>query len=389
MNIFQNTEIAFSHLSDNQIKKSYYLFKTIQHPHITKIGNSLLNFSIKVHIPFMRNLIKNTIFEHFCGGETREESLPIIKELYSRKVYSILDYSVEGKEEEKVFDDTCEEIVSIIKFSQHNDAMPFAVFKPTGFGRFSLYEKVNKKEDLTETETQEWNKILQRFEKVANAAYDAGIELMVDAEESWIQDAIDEIVENLMRKYNQKRCVIFNTLQMYRHDRLQYLKNQYEKAEKEDYYLGFKVVRGAYMEKERERAQKMNYPSPIQKTKIDTDKDYDAAIDFITDNHHRIMLYAGTHNENSCTLLMSKFQYKNLPKNDSKIWFGQLYGMSDNLSFNLADKGYNVAKYLPYGPIEEVIPYLTRRATENTSVAGQTGRELQLLSQEIKRRKLS
>ncbi len=387
MNIFQNTEIAFSHLTDNQLKKSYYLFKTIQHPHITKIGNALLNFSIKVHIPFMRNLIKNTIFEHFCGGETREESLPIIQNLYSRKVCSILDYSVEGKEEEKIFDATCEEIISIIKFSQHNDAMPFAVFKPTGFGRFALYEKVNKKEDLTEAETQEWNKILQRFEKVANAAYDAGIELMVDAEESWIQDAIDEIVENLMRKYNQKRCIIFNTLQMYRHDRLQYLKNQYEKAEAENYHLGFKVVRGAYMEKERERAQKMNYPSPIQNTKIDTDRDYDAAIDFITDNHHRIMLYAGTHNENSCVLLMSKFQYKNFPKNDSKIWFGQLYGMSDNLSFNLAAQGYNVAKYLPYGPIEEVIPYLTRRATENTSVAGQTGRELQLLTQEIKRRK--
>jgi len=266
--------------------------------------------------------------------------------------------------------------------------MPFTVFKPTGFGRFALYEKVNQKQLLNEEETAEWKRVLNRFERVANEAKKANITIMIDAEESWIQDAIDTIAEDLMRKYNVEKCIICNTLQMYRHDRLTYLKSEYKKAKEGNYFVGYKIVRGAYMEKERKRATEMNYISPIQNTKEETDMDYNKAIEIAFEHKETISLFAGTHNEKSCQLLINRMNEFNLNKDFHKIWFGQLFGMSDNLSFNLAKNGYNVAKYLPYGPIKEVIPYLMRRATENTSVAGQTGRELELLKQEIIRRKL-
>jgi len=388
MNIFQNTEVAFQHKTNTQLKKAKFLFQCIQNPILTKIGNSMLGFLVEINFPFVKSIVKNTIFEQFCGGESRKECLPVIDDLYKNKVHSILDYSVEGKEDEKIFDQTCEEIISIIQFSEHNASMPFTVFKPTGFGRFALYEKVNQKQLLNEEETAEWKRVLNRFERVANEAKKANITIMIDAEESWIQDAIDTIAEDLMRKYNVEKCIICNTLQMYRHDRLTYLKSEYKKAKEGNYFVGYKIVRGAYMEKERKRATEMNYISPIQNTKEETDMDYNKAIDFAFEHKETISLFAGTHNEKSCQLLINRMNEFNLNKDFHKIWFGQLFGMSDNLSFNLAKNGYNVAKYLPYGPIKEVIPYLMRRATENTSVAGQTGRELELLKQEIIRRKL-
>lgn len=387
MSIFQNTKIAFQHKTDFQLKKAYYLFRFMHYPMLTKLGNSLLNIMVKYNFPMIQTIVKQTIFEQFCGGETQEESLPIIDTMYKNKVYSILDYSVEGKQEEKIFDETCEEIISIIKFSHQSDAMPFSVFKPTGFGRFELYEKMNKNEYISESEKEEWNRVLNRFERVANAAYDANITIMIDAEESWIQDAIDRIAEQLMRKYNTQKCVICNTLQMYRHDRLDYLKQQYEIAKEKKFMLGFKVVRGAYMEKERDRAIQLGYESPINPTKEATDALYNEAVEFILQHINTISLYAGTHNEESCERIIQHISTLHISKNYHKVWFGQLYGMSDNLSFNLGANGYNIAKYLPYGPIKEVVPYLTRRATENSSVSGQTGRELQLIIKELKRRK--
>ncbi|MGE0635069.1 MAG: proline dehydrogenase family protein [Bacteroidia bacterium] len=383
---FSNTEIAFKEKSDQELRRAFLLFKFISYPVLLKIGKPLLNFALWLHLPVER-IIKATVFSHFCGGENLIETENTIKRLARNKVKGIPDYSVEGKESDADFEHVTDELIKIIGFVKGNSNTPFAVFKPTGIARFGLLEKVNSKAKLTPQEEAEYKKVIERFDRICRAAHDAAIFVMVDAEETWIQDAIDEITEEMMKKYNREKAVVFNTLQLYRHDRLAFLKATVEKAKGENWFPAFKLVRGAYMEKERERAEKKGYPSPIHKNKAAVDNDYDSALDYCLDNFPFVSVFAGTHNEESSLHLVKKMTDKKIEKSDQKIYFSQLFGMSDNISFNLASEGYNVAKYIPYGPVRDVMPYLIRRAEENTSVAGQTGRELRLITSEIIRRK--
>jgi proline dehydrogenase len=383
---FSNTEIAFKEKSDQELRRAFLLFKFISYPILLKIGKPFLNFALWLHLP-VEGIIKATVFNHFCGGENLTETAQTIKRLAINKVKGIPDYSVEGKESDSDFERVTDEIITTIEFVKGNSNTPFAVFKPTGIARLALLEKVNSKIKLTAQEETEYKKVIDRFNRICQTASDTNISVMVDAEETWIQDAIDEMTEEMMKKHNREKAVVFNTLQLYRHDRLAFLKATVEKAKTEKWFPAFKLVRGAYMEKERERAEKMGYASPIHTTKNDVDRDYDSALDYCLDNFPFVSVFAGTHNEESSMHLVKKMAEKQIDKSDHRIYFSQLFGMSDNISFNLASEGYNVAKYIPYGPVRDVIPYLIRRAEENTSVAGQTGRELKLITSEIRRRK--
>ncbi len=387
MKLFDNTVVAFSLKSDSQLERAYFLFKMIQIEPMVKIGSAVTNFALKAHLP-IEGLIKSTVFDHFCGGVSEEDCLPVIEKMYSQgNVYSVLDYSVEGKDEEASFDDSLNKILKILNFCQEKESLPYAVFKPTGLGRFALYQKITEKKPFTSSEQEEWNRVVARFHKACKTAQEKDVSMLIDAEESWMQDAADQLIEELMETYNKEKAIVFNTLQMYRHDRLDYLKDLHAKASEKGYYIGMKVVRGAYMEKERERAKEKGYRSPICDSKQMTDENYDNAIKFMMENS-KMALFARTHNENSSYLLMKLAEKHHIKNDDKRLWFGQLYGMSDHISFNLAKEGYNVAKYLPFGPVRDVMPYLIRRAEENTSVAGQTSRELNLLKTERQRRKL-
>ncbi len=389
MSTFDNTQIAFADKTDSQLQKAYWMFKAIEQPMITKLGISLVNFTIKNDFPFVKGIVENTLFQQFCGGETREESMKVVKQMFKSHVGSIFDYAIEGKAEESVFDVTCAEIKENIKFAQGNPAIPFVVFKPTGFGRIEIYEEVGKGTALSTELQEEWNRVVKRFEEVCQMAYDRNVVLMVDAEETWMQDATDDLVNLMMEKYNTQRALIWNTIQMYRTGRLEYLEKDLQRAKEKNYFLGYKFVRGAYMEKERARAAEKNYPDPIQPNKQASDINYNAAIDFVLNHLDKVSAFFGTHNETSTKLVMDHMAEKNLQHDHPQIFFGQLYGMSDNITYVLGAENYNVCKYLPYGPVKDVVPYLTRRAQENTSVAGQTGRELGLIDKEIKRRKAS
>ncbi len=385
--IFNNTQVAFSLKSDSELDRAYFLFKMIANEPLVRIGTAVTNFAIKAHLP-VEGLIRATVFDHFCGGVNEDDCLKVVDKMFTKGVSSVLDYSVEGKEEETQFDAALEMTLKTIAFAKEKLAIPFAVFKPTGLGRFELYEKLGEKQTLNTSEQEEWNRVVARFEKVCQFAFDNDVALLIDAEESWMQDAADELVEKMMIKFNKEKAIIYNTLQMYRWDRLDYLKQLHEKAKKENFHIGMKIVRGAYMEKENKRAEEKGYQSPICISKKATDDNYDVAVLYMIQNIDKMAIFAGTHNEESSYLLMNLMQQHNISKNDFRIFFGQLYGMSDNISYNLAENGYNVAKYLPFGPVRDVMPYLIRRAEENTSVAGQTSRELNLLKTERKRRKL-
>ncbi len=386
--IFDNTEVAFRTKSDSELRRAYLLFKMIGRQSLVKMGTALTLFALKVRLP-VKGIIRSTVFNHFCGGESEIESMPVINTLYNEGVYSVLDYSVEGKEEEEQFDATAKKINELTVLATKNNAMPFSVFKPTGLGRFDLWVKVSENKTLTKEEEAEWNRVRERYDSICATAHQHKITLLIDAEHSWMQDAADRLCEEMMEKYNKETPIVFNTLQCYRWDRLDYLKKEHQRAKEKGYKLGFKIVRGAYLELENERAIEMDYPTPICASKQETDDMFDSVLEYIMDNLEDIHLFCGTHNEISCSLGMDLLKKKGLERNDSRVWFGQLYGMSDNISFNLAEHGYNTAKYLPFGPVEDVMPYLIRRAEENTSVAGQTSRELSLISKERKRRKQS
>ena len=385
--IFNNTEVAFSLKSDTELDRAYFLFKMIANEPLVRIGTAVTNFALKAHLP-VDGLIRATVFDHFCGGINEMDCLSVVDKMYTKGVSSVLDYSVEGKEEEAQFDAALEMTLKTIEFAKERQAIPFAVFKPTGLGRLDLYTKVGEKQSLSAEEQSEWNKVKERFELVCKTAHQKDVALLIDAEESWMQDAADDLVEDMMRKYNKEKVIVFSTLQMYRWDRLDYLKGLHEKAKVDGFYIGMKLVRGAYMEKEHERAKEKGYPTPICASKQATDDNYDAAVNYMMQHIDKMAIFAGTHNEESSYKLMEMLKTNNLSINDQRIWFGQLYGMSDNISYNLATHGYNVAKYLPFGPVRDVMPYLIRRAEENTSVAGQTSRELNLLKTERERRKL-
>ncbi|MFT3796663.1 proline dehydrogenase family protein [Flavobacterium sp.] len=384
--IFNNTQNAFALKSDTELDRAYFLFKLIDSEPLVRIGTAVTNFAIKAHLP-VEGLIRATVFDHFCGGVNENDCLPVVDKMFTKGVSSVLDYSVEGKEEEQQFDSALEMTLKTIDFAEQRKAIPFAVFKPTGFGRFYLYEKLGEGQTLTAEEQKEWDRVVERFDTVCKAAHDKDVALLIDGEESWMQDAADDLVADMMRKYNKQKAIVFNTLQMYRHDRLDYLKRLHEQAKSEGFYIGMKLVRGAYMEKENKRAEEKGYPTPICASKQATDENYDAAVVYMMDHLDQMAIFAGTHNEESSYQLMELLQQRNIAKNDDRIWFGQLYGMSDNISYNLAANGYNVAKYLPFGPVRDVMPYLIRRAEENTSVAGQTSRELTLIKTERDRRK--
>ncbi|QMU64783.1 MAG: proline dehydrogenase [Flavobacteriaceae bacterium] len=386
MKLFDNTEIAFCLKSDSELERAYFLFKMIQNQPMVRIGTAVTNFALKAHLP-IEGLIRSTVFDHFCGGVTEEDCIPNIERMYSRQVHTVLDYSVEGREEEAQFDGAKNKMLKSIEFAKGRAPVPFIVFKPTAVGRFALYEKIAEKTALTHNEKSEWLAVVSRFREICSKAKEYDVPVLIDAEESWVQGAADNLAEELMETYNKDKAIVFSTLQMYRYDRMDYLKKLHQRAKAKDYYLGLKIVRGAYMEKERERAVEKGYPSPICANKQATDENYDNALQYMM-RHPKMALFAGTHNEESSYLLINLTHAYKIKPEDKRLWFGQLYGMSDHISFNLAKEGYNVAKYVPYGPVRNVMPYLIRRAEENTSVAGQTNRELNLIKEERKRRKV-
>jgi len=383
---FDNIEIAFNSKSDTDLRKMYVIFATLNSNTAVKLGIKMTNLAFKYRIP-VKGLLKKTMFGHFCGGESIQDSQRTIDGLAEYKIGSILDYSVEGEGDEASFDHTKNEILRTISKAAGSPHMPFSVFKVSGLGDYKIMTKVQDGKDLTNEEAEAFSKLEGRFDELCKAAYEANVRILVDAEESWFQNVIDKMTYEAMEKYNKETAIVYNTYQMYRHDMLRNLKDAHHEAVAKQYYLGAKLVRGAYMEKERERAKQKGYPSPIQPTKKASDDDYNAALQFCVNNKQRIYLVSGSHNELSNIILTELMSLHGLNPNDERIYFAQLFGMSDNISFNLSNAGYNVAKYVPYGPVKAVIPYLARRAEENTSIAGQSSREFDLIRKEIARRK--
>lgn len=380
-NLFDNTEIAFKDKSIFDLYRGYFIFKIISFPRVVSISKFILSF--KLIYPLTKLILKSTMLKQFCGGQNEDDCKEIINDLNARYVYSILDYSVEGLENEVSFDETVSRTINLIKLNTNNN-FPFIVFKPTGIGRFDLYEKISSNTNLSDKENIEWSKVKSRYDAICNAALANNVSVLIDAEESWIQSSIDEIYENLILKYNSKKAIVYNTVQSYRIDRLEYIKKLYHSFSTSDVHIGIKLVRGAYMEKERERSKVFNYLDPIHKTKKDTDESFNNCMTFMFKNAQLFSVFIGSHNEESNYLALKLINKYNIIKN--KVWFSQLYGMSDHITYNLSNQGFNVAKYLPFGPFKGVIPYLFRRAEENTAVEGQTSRELFLYAKEIKRR---
>ena len=385
--LLDNTKNGFTLKSDFELRKAYFLFKIISNKTLTNLGKLALEVSLKLRLPILF-IVKGTVFEQFCSGETLDESFDTVKKLNNKNVKSYLHYSVEGLENEDSYDLSLNEVLSSIEFVAEKPILDFTVFKPTAIASTQILKKVSSNESLDEKEKILFDKSLDRFDKICLLAHKKDVKVLVDAEESWIQDAIDEIVLSMMIKYNKKKAIVFNTSQMYRHDRLNYLKNLHINSLKNNFFIGIKLVRGAYIEKENKRAKRNNYLSPICSSKELTDQNFNDGASFILSNLDKFSLFSGTHNEESIYKIINVMENNNINRNDPSIWFGQLYGMSDNITFNLASEGFNVIKYLPYGPIKEVIPYLIRRADENTSVKGQTSRELDLIRTELKRRSI-
>ena len=385
---FDDTQRAFAHKSNFDLQKAYRLFQTFSYPWLVNNGPKLANFALSIGLP-INGLIKKTIFHQFCGGETITESAKSAIELHANGIGAILDYSVEGEADNHAYIAAFEELKKVILEAAHQPAYPFAVFKCTGIGSFNALVAASEGGSLTAKQTEELAELSTRVNQLCALAAHHKVKILIDAEETWIQQAIDELAVANMREFNQEQVIVYNTIQLYRTGRIKEIQRQIEAARAGGYKLGFKLVRGAYMEKERLRAAEKGYVSPIQVSKENTDSDYDEALKLCFENKDVVSIMAGTHNESSSYLLAQLIADAQLDKKDDRFWFAQLYGMSDHISFNLAHAGYNVAKYLPYGPVKEVLPYLSRRAQENSSVKGQAGRELSLIITEMKRRKLS
>ncbi len=383
---FDNTAVAFRYKSDKELKKAHFIFSLVNHPWISSLATGFVKFAFKLKLP-IDPLIKQTAFEHFCGGESIEDSVGVVNTLGKYNVQTILDYSVEGEKSETGFDNTVQELLRIIEKASSENHIPFAVFKVTGVGDMDLLEKVQHQSALSSAEQLAFERVRNRVDAICKRAHALDVPLLIDAEESWIQGTIDAVTYEMMALYNREKPLIFNTYQLYRTDTLNNLKNAFRTAIQNGYFIGAKLVRGAYMEKERDRAEQMGYVSPIQPTKEATDNAFNEAVLFCLENRERISMMCGSHNEYSNYFLTIMMEKHGVKHNDARIWFAQLYGMSDNISFNLAQSGYQVAKYVPYGPVRSVMPYLFRRAEENTSVAGQSSRELTLIRNEVKRRK--
>lgn len=382
----ENTKVAFENKSVNDLKRMRLLFKMISKNWIVSSSKSLVKIALHIHFP-IKWIVKPTIFKHFCGGENLEDCINTVNMLSNNNIYSILDFSAESTNSTTVINEVTEEIIRTINNAANSKNIPFAVFKPTALIPNQILEKKSNGEILNENEQIEFGKFVNRINQICNEAFINKVKLLIDAEYFRFQNIIDIVVSEMMEKYNKDEAFVFNTLQMYRKDRLQYLKNVHKIALTKNYKLGIKFVRGAYMEEERLLAKSNNYPSPIHNTKEDTDNDFDLGIEYTISNINTIETFCGTHNEKSCLALAELITKNNINSNDKRIWFSQLYGMSDHISFNLAKENFNVVKYIPYGPVKKVLPYLIRRAEENTSIKGQTNRELSLINTELKRRK--
>ena len=381
---FRDTERAFRHLSDRDLSRGRLLFELLSRPWLVAIGSFFARLALFINLP-IGWAIRPTVYAQFCGGEDVAESEGTIALLSTRNVKTILDYSAEGVDAEEELDMTCAEILKTVNAASQDPRHAFSVFKPSGLSHNSILEKDASK--FTAQEQEAWERVVRRVRSICAATAEAGGRVLIDAEETWIQDSIDKLAEDMMSDFNRDRAVVFTTAQFYRHDRLDFIKGLAFRAKEADFIVGVKVVRGAYMEKERQRAEKYAYPSPIQVDKAATDADFNSAVEFCLDNLDRVNLFCGTHNEESNLKLCEMMMKRGISADDKRITFSQLLGMSDPITFNLASQGYNVAKYVPYGPIREAMPYLIRRAKENTSVAGQTSRELMLIQAEIARRK--
>ena len=384
--LFENTETAFRHLSDRDVRRAHFLFSVVNHPWVSSVATGFLRWCLKLRLP-IDGLIRATIFRQFCGGETIRESAAVIERNGSLRVRTILDYSVEGENSEVDFEGTCSAVLETMEEAVGSAHVPFCVFKMTGLGDGELLARIQAGSVLSEPEQAAFRRIRSRVDRICDRAREAGIPVLIDAEETWIQDPIDALAAEMMARYNQEKALVFTTIQMYRKDGLAKLHQGLKAAQEGNYHFGVKMVRGAYMEKERERAIRMDRPDPIQPDKAATDRAFDEGLRFCVAHLDRISLVCGSHNESSNLLLVNLLQEHRIGQADGRVWFSQLLGMSDNISFNLAREGFNVVKYVPYGPVRSVIPYLIRRAEENTSVAGQSSRELRLIRQELKRRR--
>lgn len=383
---FEDTATAFAHKSTYDLRKSHFIFSTMNYPWVVKTGTVMTNIALKAHLP-VKGLIKKTLFDQFCGGESIPGSEPRMIKLAESRVKTILDYSVEGEASEEGYDEAMEEALRVAEYAKQHVSIPFCVIKMTGLGSARLMEKKQKGLELSPGEQQRLDRIKERIDSIVAKAVSNGMKFMVDAEDSWYQDVIDVMVYDLMLKYNKEQPNVYNTYQLYRHEALDNMKEAYKMVTGQGCHFAAKMVRGAYMEKERARAKEKGYPDPIQPNKAATDHDYDEALKFAIEHLDKFAVCAGTHNENSCQFLVNLMETHHIPKDDSRVYFAQLLGMSDNISFKLADLGYRVAKYVPYGPVEKVLPYLFRRAAENTSIAGQSSREFTLVKKELKRRR--
>ena len=385
---FENTEHAYKLKSNRELFRALYLFKLISNQRLVAFLTKGAILAIKFKLP-ISFLFKYTVFKQFCSGISEKDSIDEVVRLASYNVKSYMHYASESQKSEVGMDESLTKILDTLKFSSGKSALEFTVFKATSLGPIDLFEKVSAGIGLNYEEKNIWRRVLKRIEVCCKTARSLNVKIFIDAEESWIQSAIDDIAESMMAKFNTKKAYVFTTIQMYRIDRLAYLKKIIDKAEEKKNLIGVKLVRGAYMEKENIRAKNLGISSPICKNKKETDLNFDKALELIIDKVHICNLFIGSHNEESiikATKLMNKYKYKN---NHPFIWFSQLYGMADHISFNLALEGYQVVKYVPFGPVKEVIPYLIRRAEENTSVSGQTPRELNLIKKEIRRRKIN
>jgi len=383
---FEDTSVAFQNKSDRELFLSYLIFGLTKSPFLVKFLSRAAKFTLSLGLP-VKPLIKASVFKQFCGGEKKEEYSKVIAKLGKASIGTILDYSVEGTKDEAGFEDTKKELLNIIDQSKSNPNIPCTCMKMTAIGSFELLEKITSKDSLSEDEQREWDKIKNRLEVICESSHQADKPIYIDAEETWIQSAIDRLAEEMISKYNKKKAIVFTTLQLYRWDRIDYLEKLIKQARSGSYKLGIKIVRGAYLEKERERAHRLGYKSPINASKSATDEEYNKALEVFIKNIDVVEICVGTHNEHSCKLLVHYMAENKIANNHPHVYFSQLYGMSDNISFNLANAGYNVSKYLPFGPVESTLPYLARRAEENTAIAGQMSKELDIIVKERKRRK--
>lgn len=382
------SDSAFSHYSISQLRRTKVLFKILQNPLVSWFSGFVPHIPILLRLPFVKSLIKHYIFSHFCGGEDWKEVHQSALKLQKQNILSSLDYSVECKQTEQDYETTKKVLLNVLEEAKNLSHIPFCVLKITGLGRFALLEKIHNGQTLSDNEKAEWQRVQSRFDSICEKAVDCNTKLLVDAEESWIQKPIDNIVKRAMKRHNQNEPMIYNTYQLYLKAKYEQLKTDWEKAKEKGYILGSKLVRGAYMEKETKRAVKMHLPNPIQPSKAKCDQDFNDSLKFCLKHIDDFGIYIGTHNIESTQKARQLMQEYGIAKSDERVFFSQLLGMREILSYELAQQDYLVSKYTPFGKIAEVIPYLLRRIQENSSVKDQLNDEIKVITRELENQKL-